>query len=227
MSRISPRLTYANVMSTLAVFAVLAGGTAFAAAKLKKNAVKTKNIKNLAVTEPKLGAEAVTNPKIGDKQVKTGKLGEGSVTTAKLDDKAVTAAKTDLASLGIFESGRRTFNPTGATVGDTLIAAGGVTLSASCTTDVGGNPTSVTVDLAGPADSFYSGVQATDGGGGGVEDVASSLPDAVGVPVTAANQRQFTSLTVMTPTGSLHLDILVAANQQSNDCLFAATGKLG
>jgi hypothetical protein len=34
MSRIRPHLTYPNVMSTIAVFAVLAGGTAWAASKI-------------------------------------------------------------------------------------------------------------------------------------------------------------------------------------------------
>src|SRR5829696_9225725 len=53
MSRYRPRLTYANVMSTLAVFGLLGGG-AFAAAKIgpkdiAKNAVRSKHIKAGAV----------------------------------------------------------------------------------------------------------------------------------------------------------------------------------
>jgi hypothetical protein len=48
--RIRPQLTYANVMSTLAVFLLLAGGGAYAAGKLKKNSVKSKHIASEAVT---------------------------------------------------------------------------------------------------------------------------------------------------------------------------------
>jgi hypothetical protein len=62
-------LTYANVMATLAVFGVLAGGSAYAASKIgandiarnaiharhiAKNAVKTAKIKNGAVTSAKV-----------------------------------------------------------------------------------------------------------------------------------------------------------------------------
>ena len=59
-------LTYANVMSTIAVFVVM-GGSAYALAKhsvgtkqLKNKAVTTKKIKNGAVTGSKIAAGAVT-----------------------------------------------------------------------------------------------------------------------------------------------------------------------
>ncbi len=50
MKQIRKRLTYANVMSSIAVFLVLGGATAFAAGKLGKNRVGTKQLKNNAVT---------------------------------------------------------------------------------------------------------------------------------------------------------------------------------
>ena len=50
MKRLRKRLTYANVMSSIAVFLVLGGGAAFAAGKLAKNSVGTKQLKNNAVT---------------------------------------------------------------------------------------------------------------------------------------------------------------------------------
>jgi hypothetical protein len=49
------KLSYANVMATIAVFLALTGG-AFAATKIGKNAVKTKNIANGAVTQQKIKA---------------------------------------------------------------------------------------------------------------------------------------------------------------------------
>ncbi|MBS1881683.1 MAG: collagen-like protein [Actinobacteria bacterium] len=64
MKRIQGRLTYANVVSTLALFLVLAGGSAFAASKLGANSVKTRQIKNGAVTAAKIKNGAVTPIKL-------------------------------------------------------------------------------------------------------------------------------------------------------------------
>jgi hypothetical protein len=59
MTRIRGKLTYANVVATLALFLVLAGGTAIAAKQmLPKNSVGTKQIKKEAVTPLKLSAAA-------------------------------------------------------------------------------------------------------------------------------------------------------------------------
>lgn len=65
------RLSYANVMSTIAVFGVLAGGGAYAASKIgagaiKKNAVLSKHIKKGAVKTPELADGAVTAAKVAD-----------------------------------------------------------------------------------------------------------------------------------------------------------------
>lgn len=48
------RLTYANVMSSIAVFLVVAGGSAFAASQLGKESVGTKQLKKEAVTLAKI-----------------------------------------------------------------------------------------------------------------------------------------------------------------------------
>jgi hypothetical protein len=49
MKRLRPKLTYANVMATIAVFIAL-GGASYAATKLPKNSVGSKQIKANAVT---------------------------------------------------------------------------------------------------------------------------------------------------------------------------------
>ena len=64
MKRLRSKLTYANVISTLALFLVLAGGSAFAAGKLGKNSVGTKQIKDNAITTAKIKDGAVTGSKI-------------------------------------------------------------------------------------------------------------------------------------------------------------------
>lgn len=47
-------LTYANVMSTLAVFLLIGGGAAFAAIRLPNNSVGSKQLKNSAVVSSKV-----------------------------------------------------------------------------------------------------------------------------------------------------------------------------
>jgi hypothetical protein len=65
MSRLRGKLTYANVTATLALFLVLAGGSAFAARQvLPKNTVGTAQLKNGAVTGAKIKVGAVTGAKI-------------------------------------------------------------------------------------------------------------------------------------------------------------------
>jgi hypothetical protein len=53
LSKLRSRLTYANVISSIALFCALAGG-AYAATQLPKNSVGTKQLKKSAVTSPKV-----------------------------------------------------------------------------------------------------------------------------------------------------------------------------
>jgi hypothetical protein len=64
MKSVRKRLTYANVMSSIAVFLVVAGGSALAANQLGKNTVGTKQLKSNAVTTAKIKNGAVTGSKI-------------------------------------------------------------------------------------------------------------------------------------------------------------------
>lgn len=74
-------LTYANVMSTIAVFGVLAGGGAYAASK-----IDTPDIANKAITAKKLDNRAVKGGKLAAGSVKSGKLADGAVTPSKLSE---------------------------------------------------------------------------------------------------------------------------------------------
>jgi hypothetical protein len=78
------RLTYANVVSTIALFIAISGASALAASKLANRSVGEPQLRPGAVTAEKLRTNSVTAPKIKAGAVKQGKLAGGSVTAAKL-----------------------------------------------------------------------------------------------------------------------------------------------
>lgn len=84
MKRLRSKLTYANVVSTLALFLVVAGGSAFAAANLAKNSVGAKQIKKNAIT--------------------TAKIADGAVTGAKIAAGSISGSNINLSSLGTVPS---------------------------------------------------------------------------------------------------------------------------
>lgn len=88
---IRPRFTYANVMSTFAVFLALSGATAVAANSLAKNSVGTKQLRKNAVTSVDIKKSAVTNAKIKN----------GAVTGAKIKNATITGDKLNLSTLGV------------------------------------------------------------------------------------------------------------------------------
>jgi hypothetical protein len=99
LKQIRRHITYANVMSSLAVFLILGGATAFAAIKkvganeIKANSIKTGKIVKEAVTAGKIKNLAVTEGKLADGAVTTNKLADNAVTTPKIAKDAVTAEK--------------------------------------------------------------------------------------------------------------------------------------
>jgi hypothetical protein len=78
------KLTYANVVSTLALFIALTGATAYAASKLPDRSVGEFQLRPGAVTAEKIRKNAVTAPKIKAEAIKQGKIANGSITAAKL-----------------------------------------------------------------------------------------------------------------------------------------------
>ena len=81
------RLTYANVMSTLAVFLML-GGTAVAAKK-----IRTKDMARGAVTKSRIATGAVNANKLAKNSVTTAKLRNNSVIAAKIPDRSLPGNK--------------------------------------------------------------------------------------------------------------------------------------
>jgi hypothetical protein len=80
MPKTRPRLTYANVISTLCLFLLLTGGSALAAATLAKNSVGSRQLKSKSVT--------------------TGKIANGAVNGSKVAKASLTGADINLAQLG-------------------------------------------------------------------------------------------------------------------------------
>jgi hypothetical protein len=108
LKQIRQRLTYANVVSTLALVLVVGGATAIAARKVPKHSVGPHQLRSNAVTTPKIKANAVTTRKIKknaisaikikDKAIKSEKLDDSAVTTAKIANGSVTGPKIDAAT---------------------------------------------------------------------------------------------------------------------------------
>lgn len=76
--RLQAKLTYSNVIASIALFVAL-GGVAAAATNLPKNSVGPNQIKRGAVTTAKLRKSAVKANKLAPKSVVAGKIGTGAV----------------------------------------------------------------------------------------------------------------------------------------------------
>jgi hypothetical protein len=100
VKQVRKRLTYANVMSSIAVFLVIGGGAAFAAAKnsigtreLKPNSVNRAILARNSVYPGKINPEAVKAGRIAKNAIARDRLRNGIVTTDKIGDLAVTGGK--------------------------------------------------------------------------------------------------------------------------------------
>jgi hypothetical protein len=100
MHAIRARLSYANVMATIAVFVVLGGG-AYAATELPRNSVGAAQIKRSAVTRSKIARNAVVGSKVKDDSLTGADVAEstlGKVPQATAADNATHAASADSAT---------------------------------------------------------------------------------------------------------------------------------
>jgi hypothetical protein len=84
LKQIRKRLTYANVMSSLAVFLVLGGGAAFAATQLPKNSVGTRQLQANAVKTQNVDLEAIRAGKLAKNSIAWDRLRDGVVTSEKV-----------------------------------------------------------------------------------------------------------------------------------------------
>jgi hypothetical protein len=100
MQAIRSRLSYANVMATIAVFVALGGG-AYAATALQPNSVGTPQLKRSAVTKSKIARDAVVGSKVKADSLTGADVVEstlGKVPTAAAADSAAHAGSADAAT---------------------------------------------------------------------------------------------------------------------------------
>ncbi len=90
-SSFRPKLSYSNVIASIALFVALGG--AAVAAGLPRNSVGANQLKRGAVTAAKLKKAAVTSGKLAPKSVVAGKLGPNAVLTGNIGNGAITSAK--------------------------------------------------------------------------------------------------------------------------------------
>ncbi len=167
MSRIRPKLTYANVMATIAVFIAL-GGASYAAIKLPKNSVGSKQLKKNSVTGAKVKDRSLTGADINASNLGVVPSAQAaahadSATSAAFADKAGQAANaTTAAGLTM----RRIFYapPTASPASTPILSLGGLSLSASC------NGGTVAIAITSAFDHSHFASQMFNSGGGGQAD---------------------------------------------------------
>jgi len=133
VKQIRKRLTYANVMSSIAVFLVLGGATAIAAGQLGKNSVGSKQIKKNAVTTAKIKKNAVTTAKIKNGAVTGAKVNAGTLGTvpnASHASSADTAGNAD--TVGGLRIVKFSLNGSGSIGKTEILSLNGLQLQAEC-----------------------------------------------------------------------------------------------
>ena len=171
MKQLRKRLTYSNVMSSIAVFLVLGGATAIAAG-LAKNSVGSKQLKKNAVTAAKVKKNAITTAKIKNGAITGAKVNAGSLGTvpnAAHASSADTAGSATNAGNANTVGGNRvvkfSLNGNG-NIGNTqILNLNGLQLFASCT---GG---SITLTARTTTDVSGISAYAFDASGGGTVDL--------------------------------------------------------
>ncbi len=97
-TKLRGKLTYANVMATVAVFIAL-GGASYAATQLPKNSVGTKQLRKNAVTTAKIKNGAIIAKKVKDGSLTGNLLADGTITGAKVQDGSLSGADINQSSL--------------------------------------------------------------------------------------------------------------------------------
>jgi hypothetical protein len=125
-----PKLTYANVVSTICLFLLLGGGAAYAASHLGKNSVGARQLKKNAVTTKKIKNGAVTAAKLKPGTIPTTVPSSDHATSADSATVAGNGAqRIDFHSAGIDSAPSNPFETPAA---HQIFSSDGLTIRASC-----------------------------------------------------------------------------------------------
>ncbi len=220
MKRIHSRLTYANVMSSIAVFLVVAGGSAFAANQLAKNSVGTKQIRTNAVTKAKIKARAVISGKIAVGAVRGNQVAGHSLSSDQIKPASIKpeSLEVPLAFLASFGGASATV-PSGETVAYPLTNATWTQQPEQITVLFGGVQATL---AAKPGEFCEAYVEVLEEGqqiGGGGVQTGSEVPIAVEGSVGASPQVGF-SVKSHTLTVKIASNGQCTAGSQINSTLF-------
>jgi hypothetical protein len=214
-----PKLTYANVVATLALFIAIGGASAFAASQLGKNSVGTKQLKNGSVTTKKLKSGAITGAKVRD-----GSLTGADVVASTLGTVPRASNADSLRGIGpdgFVQGGGHSVSTGGAvtiqasTTGTVLDISGFGTISLVCS-PAGNGSFSFTNHSGAP---MYASAEALFGGG-----AATNLLDGSTMsPLTSSNAGNIVTFQGATSSGPPKLLTFTASNSiQSGNCVAAA-----
>jgi trimeric autotransporter adhesin len=175
-SRLRPKLTYSNVIASIALFVALGG--AAVAAGLPKHSVGAQQLKKGAVTAAALKKGAVTSGKLAPKSVVAGKLGPNAVSPGNIGNGAITSAK--LGAGSVIASTIKNGVITNPKLGNGVVNTAKLTANA-VTTPILANgsvtPAKLSSEIGGTVSSLKSGQTLR-----GVFDVGSTSPS--GTPTT-------------------------------------------
>jgi hypothetical protein len=135
-SRLRARLTYANVLSTLALFVAL-GGSSYAAVQLANNSVRSKHIKNRQVKKADIARNAVNAQKVQNRTLRAEDFAPGQLQPGPRGPRGFQGPRGLPAQTA--SSGFKSITAaTGAGTTVPLLTVGPITYSANCLDQGGG-----------------------------------------------------------------------------------------
>jgi hypothetical protein len=214
VKQIRKRITYANVMSSIAVFLVLGGGAAYAAKKIgsneiKGNSITTGKIKKEAVSASKLKKNSVTTPKIANGAVTGAKLNLGTVGTVPNATHAINAD--NASAINGLHLAKLSFVAGAGTGNTTIFSANGLTLNASCDASEELNLTATT--SVNDSEIYESGNFASTFDGGLDDNFDVGDTEQVGAEIGDGTQQEVQGQLVYSTPGSA----VVTASFSLND----------
>jgi hypothetical protein len=238
VKRRGPRLSYANVMATLAVFLGLGGG-AYAAVSLPARSVDTKHIKRHAVTRPKLAARAVDTHQLARRAVTLKRLSRG--VRARLNRVGRPGPQGPRGPAGAAGPSARRLNyradATATPSRTTVLDVEGFAITAACVLDGGNVRLDLTLTSSEDAivQDMFSVDQGTDPGDSNTQTGTSTgnvqIPLSAGVafpagipPVSAPNYlRSIATVIVTSGSRTITLNVAAIADADPQQCSVAGT----